>query len=73
VALTDAFTFGDIVEARYQQRKINRLLAVIPAGKRIGAIKAILEARGIPVGPPISPLPEVSNEVWAEIAEILKE
>ncbi|MFN2125883.1 MAG: dihydrodipicolinate synthase family protein, partial [Candidatus Promineifilaceae bacterium] len=32
VALTDAFITGDIVEARYQQRTINRLLAVIPAG-----------------------------------------
>ena len=73
VALTDAFITGDIVEARYQQRTINRLLAVIPAGKRIGAIKAILEARGIPVGPPISPLPEVSSEVWTKMVEILKE
>jgi dihydrodipicolinate synthase/N-acetylneuraminate lyase len=73
VALTEAFNAGDIEEARYQQRIINRLLAVIPSGKRIGAIKAILKGRGIPVGPPLAPLPEVSNDIWASMTEILEE
>ncbi|MFL7838153.1 MAG: dihydrodipicolinate synthase family protein [Candidatus Promineifilaceae bacterium] len=72
VALMDAFNAGEIEEARRRQRTINRLLATIPAGKRIGAIKAILEARGIPAGPPIAPLPEVSLDVWAEMVGILE-
>jgi dihydrodipicolinate synthase/N-acetylneuraminate lyase len=72
VAMIEAFTAGDMEEARRQQRMINRLLAVIPAGGRIGAIKSILEARGVPVGPPIAPLPEVSQGIWSEMEEILE-
>ena len=71
VAMTNAYFAGDIIEARRQQRLINTLLAEIPAGARIGTIKAILEARGIPVGPPVPPLPEPSSDIWAEMAEIL--
>lgn len=72
VAMIEAFASGDTQEARRQQRLINRLLAVIPAGARIGTIKAILEARGIPVGPPIPPLPEASPDIWTGMAEILE-
>lgn len=72
VAMTNAYFAGDIIEARRQQRLINDLLAEIPAGARIGTIKAILEARGIPVGPPIPPLPDPSSGTWAEMAKILQ-
>jgi dihydrodipicolinate synthase/N-acetylneuraminate lyase len=73
IALTDAFNTGDLEKARYQQRLINRLLTVIPTGKRIGAIKEILEARGIFVGPPLAPLPGVSSDIWTKMLEILEE
>jgi dihydrodipicolinate synthase/N-acetylneuraminate lyase len=72
VAMIEAFTAGDITEARRQQRLINRLLAVLPAGKRIGAVKSILQARGVAVGPPVAPLPEVTVDVWGKLEEILK-
>ncbi len=72
VAMIDAFNTGDLSEARRQQRLINGLLATIPSGARIGALKALLEARGIPVGPPILPLPEVRSHSWIDLEEILK-
>lgn len=72
VAMIEAIFAGDMMEARRQQRLINCLLALLPAGKRIGAIKAILEARGVPVGPPVKPLPKVSPDIWTEMAEILE-
>lgn len=71
VAMLSAFNAGNMEEAREMQRLINRLLATIPAGARIGTLKAILEARDIPVGPPLTPLPEGSPDTWAEMQEIL--
>lgn len=72
IGMINAFVAGDILEARRQQQLVNRLLAVIPAGARIGALKAILEARGIPVGPPVPPLPEASLDIWADMVEVLE-
>lgn len=72
VAMIDAFAAGDLGAAQHQQQLINRLLAVIPPGERIGSIKAILQARGVPVGPPLAPLPEASTDVWAKMVEILE-
>lgn len=72
VAMMNAFVAGDIVEARRQQQLINHLLEAIPAGARIGSLKAILEARGIPIGPPVLPLPEASSDIWTDMVEILK-
>lgn len=57
VALTQAVADGDLDRARAQQRLINRLLALIPSGTRIGAIKQILQQRGIDVGPAVPPRP----------------
>jgi dihydrodipicolinate synthase/N-acetylneuraminate lyase len=71
VAMVNAYNAGDMVEARRQQQLINRLLATIPAGERIGSLKAILEARGIAVGPPLPPLPAASSDVWADMQEVL--
>jgi dihydrodipicolinate synthase/N-acetylneuraminate lyase len=57
VALTRAFAAGNIAEAQRQQQRINRMLALLPAGARIGAIKQILRERGIDAGPAVPPQP----------------
>jgi dihydrodipicolinate synthase/N-acetylneuraminate lyase len=72
VAMVNAYSGGNMVEARRQQRLINRLLATIPAGERIGALKVILEARGIAVGPPLLPLPAASSGVWLDMQGVLQ-
>lgn len=70
VALTRAFAAGDIDEAREWQRCINRLLGVL-SGARIGGIKAILNQRGVEVGPPVPTLDATDEPLWARAAEIL--
>ena len=70
VAMTRAFAAGDIHSARKWQRCINRLLGVL-SGARIGGIKAILNQRGIEVGPPVPILDATSEPLWARAAEIL--
>ena len=49
VAMTRAFGEGNLVEAQRQQDLIAGLLPLLASGARIGAIKAVLAARGIPV------------------------
>lgn len=70
VAMTRAFAAGDIEGAREWQRTVNRLLGVL-AGARIGGIKAILNQRGIQVGPPVPVLDAVDEVLWPRAAEIL--
>lgn len=70
VAMTRAFAAGDIDEARAWQRCINRLLGVL-AGVRVGGIKAILNQRGIEVGPPVPVLDAVDEPLWARAEEQL--
>jgi dihydrodipicolinate synthase/N-acetylneuraminate lyase len=72
VALADAFTCGDMATARQEQQRINRLLALLPAGARIGAMRRILEQRGIPVGPcvPPRPMPDVPG-LWEQMRALL--
>lgn len=70
VALTRAFAAGDIDDAREWQRCINRLLGVL-AGVRIGGIKAILNQRGVEVGPPTPTLDAIDEPLWPRAAEIL--
>lgn len=72
VALTRAAAAGDLDEARAWQRCINRLLAVL-GGTRIGGIKAILNQRGIPVGPPVPTLDATDAPLWPRALEILGE
>lgn len=57
VALTQAVAGNDLAAARHHQEQINRLLKILPAGVRLGAIKTILQQRGVPVGPPMPPRP----------------
>jgi len=71
VALTRAVAAGQLDEARGWQRRINRLLAVL-GGARIGGIKAILNQRGIPVGPPVPTLDAIDAPLWPRAAEIIE-
>jgi dihydrodipicolinate synthase/N-acetylneuraminate lyase len=74
VALVRAFAAGDIAEARRQQRLMNRILDLIPAGTRIGAFKVILAGRGLPVGPAVPPRPTpVEWPGWTLIRSLLEE
>lgn len=70
VAMTRAFAAGNMAEAREWQRCINRLLGVL-GGARIGGIKAILNQRGIAVGPPVPVLDATNEPLWPRAAEVL--
>lgn len=71
VALTGAFAAGDLATARQAQARINRMLACLPAGARIGAIKQILAARGVAVGTAVPPRPMPEEPVWPEVQACL--
>ena len=64
VRLTAAFFRGDLAAAQDQQRRINAMLDLIPAGVRIGALKSLLDQRGIDAGPPVPPRPALSADQW---------
>ena len=70
VAMTRAFAAGNMAEAREWQRCINRLLGGL-GGARIGGIKAILNQRGIAVGPPVPVLDATDEPLWPRAAEVL--
>ena len=70
VAMTRAFAAGNMTDAREWQRCINRLLGVL-GGARIGGIKAILNQRGIAVGPPVPVLDATDEPLWPRAAEVL--
>ena len=71
VALTRAFFRGDMAEAQRQQRHINQLLARLPAGARIGAIKQILTGRGFAMGTAVPPRPMPVEDIWLQIRPLL--
>jgi dihydrodipicolinate synthase/N-acetylneuraminate lyase len=71
VTLTKAFAAGDMATAQRQQRVINALLALLPAGARLGGIKRVLEERGIPVGPPTPVLAGSEAALWAPMQAAL--
>jgi dihydrodipicolinate synthase/N-acetylneuraminate lyase len=72
VALVRAFAAGDMAEAGRQQRLMNRILDLIPAGARIGAFKVILTDRGIAAGPAVPPRPTpLGWQGWERIRELL--
>jgi dihydrodipicolinate synthase/N-acetylneuraminate lyase len=71
VALTDAYRQGRMAEAQQQQRLINQMLALLPAGARIGAIKAILKERGLAAGPAVPPRPTPDGRrLWQQIQQL---
>lgn len=71
VALTAAFGRGDMATARCEQERINAMLRLLPSGARLGAIKAILVGRGIPVGSPVPTLAAGDSSLWTQIGELL--
>lgn len=73
VTLTHAFAHGDIEGARQMQQAINKLLQQIPAGERLGAIKSILNSRGIPVGRTGPTLPYPEEDIWLRMKPILSQ
>ena len=73
VALTQAFGAGDLAAAQKWHQIINQLLTKIPAGARIGAIKAILTERGIEMGTAVPPRPMPAGPVWPAMQAILEQ
>lgn len=75
VGLTRALSAGDLSTAQRQQRAINQILDLLPAGARIGALKSILQERGIAAGPAVPPraMPTGSWRAWPQIQSILEE
>ena len=73
VAMTQAFSDGEIGEARKQQRLINHLLSNIPAGERLGAIKSVLTGRGVPAGTTVPTLRQSNVTVWPAMRAILEQ
>ena len=73
VALTKAFTDGNMTDVQRQQRLINRILDEIPAGVRIGAIKRVIAQRGIEAGTAVPPraMPDNSWQGWPKIQRLL--
>lgn len=74
VGLVNAFFANQLDEARDLQKTINEMLDLLPAGARIGAIKSILEQRGIKVGPPLlpRPMPPSDWQAWQTIRAWIK-
>ena len=71
VALTKTFFQGNLVQAQQQHQIINQLLAELPHGARIGAIKQILTARGIAMGTAVPPRPMSDIDVWSKMRPLL--
>lgn len=72
VALTQAVASGDLAEAQRQQTIIRQILALTPAGQRIGWIKAILQERGVPVGTAVLPRLTPTGPFWPAIERLLR-
>ena len=72
VALTAAFAEGNLADAQRWHRAINQMLACLPAGRRIGAIKQILAERGIEVGTAVPPRPMPAEPVWPNIQNVIE-
>ncbi|WP_420630982.1 dihydrodipicolinate synthase family protein [Candidatus Leptofilum sp.] len=72
IALTQTFFNGEIAQAQHHQRQINQLLAQLPAGARIGAIKQILAGRGIEMGIAVPPRPMPAEDIWLKIRPLLE-
>lgn len=71
VTLTNAIDRHDLSMARRAQQQINQLLALLPAGARIGGIKQILVERGVAVGPAVPPRPMPAAPIWPHMEAVL--
>lgn len=72
ITLNHAIANGDVEMAQKQQTIINQLLALIPAGTRIGAIKQILTERGLAVGLPVPPRPVPQGLLWPSMLPLVR-
>lgn len=72
VALTQAFAAGNLAEAQRQHQVINQLLALLPSGARIGAVKQILTERGFAMGTAVPPRPMPTQPIWPAMQELLQ-
>ena len=70
VQMTTAFAAGNLGEAQLAHRRLNQMLDALPTA-RIGAIKAILNERGIPVGTAVPPRPMPTQPVWPALQALL--
>lgn len=72
VTLMEAYARGDLEAAQREQKRINHLLDIMPPGERIGAIKLILQQRGLDVGSPVPPrsMPTDPN-LWNRLSALL--
>lgn len=73
VALMNAVKQGDWEEGRRWQEIIQQLLDKLKGVPRIGAIKAILMARGVNVGPPMPPRGSADPAIWHELQPLLQQ
>ncbi|VAW30216.1 4-hydroxy-tetrahydrodipicolinate synthase [hydrothermal vent metagenome] len=73
VTLTRLFFQGKMAEAQQQQQIINQILAQMPKGARIGALKQILATRGIVMGTAVPPRAMPDLDVWAKIRPLLNQ
>ena len=71
VALTRAVAEGNLPEAQRQQEIVRQILALTPAGQRIGWIKTILQERGVPVGTAVPPRATPTGPFWPAVAHLL--
>lgn len=71
VALGAALRRSDLPAAQRLQRQINELLVATDGGARLGAIKLLLQARGIPIGPTVPTLPMPTANPWPAVEAIL--
>lgn len=72
VALCRAVTAGNLAQAQQEQRRINQLLDRIPASHRIGALKRILQQRGIAAGPMVPPRQLADDaDLWQDLLLLL--
>ncbi|HHX42281.1 MAG TPA: hypothetical protein GX715_20195 [Armatimonadetes bacterium] len=71
VSLFRAFQAGDLRRAQELQFRITRAVRAIVAHPTIGALKAMMSARGLELGEPRRPLPPVSAAVGRQLCETL--
>ncbi len=70
VQMTTAFAAGNLAEAQLAHRRLNQMLDALPTA-RIGAIKSILNERGIAVGTAVPPRPMPTQPVWPALQALL--
>ncbi|HSH03986.1 MAG TPA: dihydrodipicolinate synthase family protein [Anaerolineae bacterium] len=70
VHLISSWHNNDIPAAQQAHQQINHLLDMLPPA-RLGAIKAILNQRGLNLGHPIPPRPAVTKSIWPPMAHYL--